>query len=70
MKQKAESTKKCLNSMNGARTKSILLSIYIHFFTTMVSTIAVRYSESVSINGFDTNFGELQPLWFGVTDLV
>jgi membrane protease YdiL (CAAX protease family) len=57
----------CLN------THSILLSMYIHLFNNVLSTLIVRFKEFIPIKGFNTNSAasvEFQPLWFDLLGLA
>jgi len=55
------------------RTKSILLCLYIHFFNNLLGLIAMKFSETMPIKGFNTAYaGEpvFQPLWFDAIGLI
>jgi len=55
------------------RTKSILLCLYIHFFNNFLGLMAMKFSDTIPIRGFNTAYaGEpvFQPLWFDAIGLV
>ncbi|MDR1029701.1 MAG: CPBP family intramembrane metalloprotease [Treponema sp.] len=54
------------------KTRSIVLSIYIHIFNNIIAVIALKYKEIVPIKGFNTAYSEqtFQPLWFDIIGIV
>jgi uncharacterized protein len=54
------------------KTASIILSIYIHLFNNMVSVLAMKFRDTISIKGFNTAFSEqtFQPAWFDIVGVV
>ena len=54
------------------KTKSIILSIYIHIFNNIMSVIALKYREVIPIKGFNTAYSErtFQPIWFDIIGII
>jgi membrane protease YdiL (CAAX protease family) len=54
------------------KTRSIVLSIYIHIFNNIAAVMASKYREIMPINGFNTAYSEqtFQPLWFDIIGIA
>jgi membrane protease YdiL (CAAX protease family) len=54
------------------KTKSIILSIYIHIFNNIISVISLKYMEIMPVRGFNTAYSErtFQPIWFDIIGII
>jgi membrane protease YdiL (CAAX protease family) len=55
------------------RTKSIVLSIYIHGFNNIVSAVALKYRDAMPITGLNTYFNsqsEFLPKWLDAAGII
>jgi membrane protease YdiL (CAAX protease family) len=57
------------------KTKSIILCIYMHIFNNILSVVALKYKEQLSINGFNTTYTGnaehiFQPIWFDIIGII
>jgi membrane protease YdiL (CAAX protease family) len=54
------------------RTRSILLSIYIHMFNNIMAIVVLKYKDIIPIKGFNTAYwGKVfQPIWFDIIGII
>jgi membrane protease YdiL (CAAX protease family) len=54
------------------RTRSILLSIYIHMFNNITAIVILKYKDIIPIKGSNTAYWEkvFQPIWFDIIGII